>query len=60
MKELKQDFHIHTNYTDGQMTVAEIAKLVKERGLNSACISEHVRQNLSYDYDKLAKEIPPP
>lgn len=54
---LKQDFHIHTNYVDGESKVFDIAEYVKMKELRFAVIAEHVRRELTYDYEALRKEV---
>lgn len=54
---LNQDFHIHSNFTDGQQSVEEIAHEVKSKCLKFAVISEHICRNPTYDYQKLSDQI---
>lgn len=35
------DLHIHSNYSDGQGSVEEIARRAKERGLKAIAIVDH-------------------
>jgi len=43
-------FHIHTNWTDGQSTLADYCKVAKETGFRSGILLEHVRRECSYDF----------
>ena len=36
------DFHIHTNYSDGKMSVPEIIDFYGERGFDCICITDHL------------------
>ena len=56
-KSVYHDWHMHTIYTDGQNTVFELAKEAKHKSLNSIAITEHVRKNLTYNFDDLIDEI---
>jgi UDP-N-acetylglucosamine:LPS N-acetylglucosamine transferase/predicted metal-dependent phosphoesterase TrpH len=35
------DFHIHTNYSDGRLTVAEVVDFYGARGFDCICITDH-------------------
>jgi len=35
------DFHIHTNYSDGKLTVAEVVDFYGVRGFDCICITDH-------------------
>jgi DNA polymerase (family 10)/putative hydrolase len=51
------DFHVHTNYTEGSSTVSEMCEQAIMNNLSLIAFTEHVRKNLSYDFDSLLKEI---
>ncbi len=51
------DFHVHTSYTDGSNTVSEFCEQAVQNGLKLICFSEHVRREISYDYDALLADI---
>lgn len=51
------DCHIHTNYTDGSNTVYEMCDEAKKNGLKIIVFSEHVKKDLSYNYDDLFLDI---
>ncbi|MBX3747827.1 MAG: UDP-N-acetylglucosamine--LPS N-acetylglucosamine transferase [Verrucomicrobiae bacterium] len=36
------DFHIHTNYSDGRLTVAEVVDYYGTRGFDCICITDHL------------------
>jgi predicted metal-dependent phosphoesterase TrpH len=36
------DFHIHTNYSDGKLTVPEVVDFYGRRGFDCICITDHV------------------
>ncbi len=36
------DFHIHTNYSDGKLSVPEIIDFYGERGFDCVCITDHL------------------
>ncbi len=36
------DFHIHTNYSDGRMTLPEVIDFYGRRGFDCICITDHV------------------
>jgi len=43
-------FHFHTNWTDGESTLADYCKAAKEVGFQSIILLEHVRKECSYDF----------
>lgn len=44
------DWHLHTNYTDGENTVEEYCEQAVKNGLKLLVFSEHVRRELIYSY----------
>ena len=36
------DFHIHTNYSDGKLSVPEVVDFYGERGFDCICITDHL------------------
>ena len=36
------DFHIHSNYSDGKLSVPEIVDFYGERGFDCICITDHL------------------
>jgi histidinol phosphatase-like PHP family hydrolase len=51
------DYQMHTSFTDGKNSVDEMAERAAAIGLREIAITEHVREKLDYDYQKLAAEI---
>ena len=43
-------FHIHTNWTDGESTLADYCIAAKESGFQSIILLEHVRKECNYDF----------
>ncbi len=41
LKDLKGDFHIHSNWTDGSHPIEEVAQAVKARGYRYMLLSDH-------------------
>jgi len=54
---LESDWHVHTNYVDGSSSVYENVKKAKENGLKMIGITEHVRRDLTYNFEDLLNEI---
>ena len=36
------DFHIHTNYSDGRLTLPEVIDFYGRRGFDCICVTDHV------------------
>ena len=51
------DFHVHTNYTDGKNTVPEYCQKARQNNLKLIAFTEHVRKNLTYDYNEFLSDI---
>jgi histidinol phosphatase-like PHP family hydrolase len=51
------DWHVHSNYVDGNHSIDEICREAQKRGLKLINICEHVRRELDYDYSSLLNEI---
>jgi len=51
------DWHVHTSYTDGKSTVAEMCSRAEELGIPLLAFTEHVRRKLDYDFNALLEEI---
>ena len=51
------DWHCHTRYTDGRNTVLEMCRQAQENGLKLIAFTEHVRKDLSYDFDDLVNDV---
>ena len=54
---LSGDLHIHTNYVDGKHSIADCVRRAEEKGLELIALTEHVRRNLTYDFNVLLQEI---
>ncbi|HBM15420.1 MAG TPA: hypothetical protein DD381_03615 [Lentisphaeria bacterium] len=50
------DFHIHSNYTDGKGSIADIVKRAEEIGLTAIAITDHIREDSTYFF-KYSSEI---
>jgi len=53
----KGDWHVHTRYTDGRNTVAEMCRQAQKNGLRLIAFTEHVRKRLSYDFSRLESDV---
>lgn len=51
------DYHIHTNATDGDSTPMEIIETAKKIGIKNIAFTEHVRKVLTYDWFKFRDNI---
>jgi DNA polymerase (family 10)/putative hydrolase len=49
-------FHFHTSITDGENTLAEYCDFAKASEINALILTEHIRRNISYDFDRLKEE----
>lgn len=56
LSDLKVDFHLHSTWTDGKNSVAEIIEYAKIHNLNSIAITDHIRRASRY-FDDCKKEI---
>jgi len=54
---LAGEWHVHTSYTDGKNSVFEMCARAKELGLPLIAFTEHVRKNLSYDFNEFLSDI---
>ena len=50
-------FHLHTNYTDGASTVEDYCLWASENGYSHLVFTEHVRKELSYDFEGFLSDI---
>lgn len=55
--QFKGDWHVHTNWTDGQSTIREMFDKAVENKLDFIAFTEHVRRNLDYEYVKFKEEV---
>ncbi len=51
------DWHIHTNYTDGKNTIFEYCKQAEKNGLELIAFTEHVRKDLTYNFEDFISDI---
>lgn len=51
------EWHIHTNFTDGENTVDEYCQEAERAKIPLLAFTEHVRYNLSYKFDDLLNDI---
>ena len=51
------EWHIHTNFTDGKSSVSDYVTAAKELEIPLLAFTEHVRLNLTYDFEELLAEI---
>lgn len=67
-KEMKQEefssllqqpylFHLHTNYTDGQLEVEDYFRFARTHGVKTIFFTEHVRKDLKYDFHAFVDDI---
>ena len=54
---LSGEWHIHTNYTDGNNSVVEYCEKALEHSIPLLAFTEHVRKELRYDFSSLLEEI---
>jgi putative hydrolase len=50
------DFHMHSTWTDGKNSIAEMLEQAKEMKMNTIAITDHIRTTSTY-YPEYAKEI---
>jgi len=51
------DFHVHTNYTDGENTIVEYCQRARQNSLRVIAFTEHMRKNLNYNYHDFLSDI---
>jgi len=44
-EDIKGDFHVHTNASDGNATISELAQAAKEMGYKYICITDHSKSS---------------
>ena len=54
---LSGEWHVHTNYTDGQNTINEYCQRASALEIPLIVFGEHVRRELDYDFHAMSKEI---
>ncbi len=53
----KGDWHVHTDYVEGENSILELCEQAEKNGLEIICFAEHVRKNLNYDFSSFTKDI---
>lgn len=51
------EWHVHTNYVDGQNSVQELCQRATELGIPLLVFTEHVRRTLTYDFAAFLADI---
>ncbi|MCK4496839.1 MAG: PHP domain-containing protein [Candidatus Aenigmarchaeota archaeon] len=51
------DWHVHTNYVEGENSVLEMCEQAEKNGLQLIAFTEHVRKELDYDFNTLVRDI---
>lgn len=51
------EWHIHTNFTDGENSILEYVETAHKLKIPLLAFTEHVRKNLTYNYEDFLKEI---
>lgn len=54
---LTGEWHVHTNYTDGENTVLEMCRRAEELGIPLIAFTEHVRRELTYDFSSFLSDV---
>ena len=54
---LDGEWHVHTNYTDGKNSVFELCLEFKNLGIPLVAFTEHVRKELTYDFNQFLEDI---
>jgi DNA polymerase (family 10)/putative hydrolase len=57
MVKLTWNYHSHTNYTDGFHTIEEIAKYCDSHDIEELAITEHVRENITFNFEQFLFDI---
>jgi DNA polymerase (family 10)/putative hydrolase len=50
-------WHIHTNYSDGKDDISDYCRRAVEIGIPLIAFTEHVRRNLSYNFNSFLEDI---
>lgn len=51
------EWHIHTNFTDGENSILEYTEKAIELGIPLLAFTEHVRKKLDYDFGQFLNEV---
>jgi len=54
---LDGEWHIHTDYTDGDSKIIDLVKKAEEIGLPLIAFTEHIRPKLTYDFNQFLEDI---
>jgi DNA polymerase (family 10)/putative hydrolase len=54
---MKGEWHVHTNYTDGNNTIFEYCQKAVQHNIPLIVFTEHVRKKLDYDFGSFLREI---
>jgi DNA polymerase (family 10)/putative hydrolase len=54
---MEGEWHVHTNYTDGENSIAELCEAAQNLNIPLIAFTEHVRKNLTYDFDSFLNDI---
>jgi len=54
---LTGEWHVHTDYTDGADAIHSLLGRATELGIPLIAFTEHVRREMTYDYDTFAREV---
>jgi DNA polymerase (family 10)/putative hydrolase len=50
-------FHVHTSYTDGDLTAAEYVDFAEKAGARTVVFLEHTRRQPRYDVERFSEEV---
>ncbi|MHA1754626.1 MAG: PHP domain-containing protein [Candidatus Odinarchaeia archaeon] len=54
---LTGEWHIHTNYTDGENTIFEICEYAKKLKIPLIAFTEHIRKKPTYNFEEYVQKI---
>lgn len=50
-------FHVHTDWTDGESSVADYCAVAKKLGFQTVVLTEHIRRECSYDFRAFSRFV---
>lgn len=50
-------FHVHTSYTDGDLTAAQYVDFAEKAGASTVAFLEHIRREPRYDVERFSAEV---
>lgn len=53
----RTDFHIHTNITDGKMTIVKVIQLARKLKIKEIAFTEHISKTPNYNWMEFRKKI---